>query len=231
MKNSLIICLMFLSSCSSIKQINHLSNDDVIEKLEKSSQMKINEVEVKETQEDLQLTRVKSFKGFSKVEIDKFWKYSDVVDNITHSKCFENYIKSYPGLLNNKNQTRDELLKELRSSKPLLNFVMYYKNNSTVGYTYPNSDTIWMNRKFHKNYSLAESAANLAHERSHKLGYTHDFNRSSRRSDQVPYPVGAGIKACAYDINYDLNKRERVRICYRNWKSLWLSKRCYWKIK
>lgn len=238
MKFLSLLLLAVLVSCASHKRIDHLSDGKIVEtEIESVPAMgfapapELEEVEVKLLDKDLNVLEVKSFKGFTEAEIDRFWKYSDVVDNITHSDCFANYLKKYPDLLNNKNQSREELIEELRTVKPKLNFVMYYANNGTVGYTYANSDTIWMNRKSHRNYSLAESAANLGHERSHKLGYTHDFKRTSRRSDQVPYPVGAGIKACAYDINYDLGERERVKVCYRSWKSLWLKKYCYWKIK
>lgn len=188
-------------------------------------------VETAPISKDLNLLEVKSFKGFTKDEIGRFWQYSAIVDNVTNSPCYKKYITDFPDLINNKDQTREELLDNLKREKPRLNFVMYYKNNSTVGYTYANSDTIWMNRKFHSRYSLAQSAANLAHERSHKLGFTHDFKKTTRRSRQAPYPIGAGIKTCYKNNDYDVAQAERMRVCYRSWRSLWLKKYCYWRVK
>jgi len=240
-----LLLLLFLFGCSSYQRIETLSNGDLVlvdqvQTVQTSSfaplvqpeEIEHQEVEVNKTDKDLELIKVKSFKGFTDREIEKFWQASKTVNKVTHSKCFEKYITDFKDLLNNKSQTRAELIEELRSSKPEINFVMYYKNNSTVGYTYGNSDTIWMNRKFHGNYSLAQASANLGHERSHKLGYGHDFKNTSRRSRQTPYPIGAAIRACANDINYELSEQDKVRVCYRTWKSwLWIKPVCYWKIK
>lgn len=229
MKNLMLLLMLALTfSCAQQQVVKH-GIDGTVQQL--ATDKEIQEVENVPTTRDLELLEIKSFKGFTKAEMGRFWQYSKIVDEVTHSECFGNYIKNYPGLLNNRDETRDELLHRLRTIKPKLNLVMYYKNNRTVGYTYANSDTIWMNRKFHGGYSLHQSAANLAHERAHKLGYTHDFKRTSRRPNQVPYPVGAGIKKCSQDINYDIKEAERVRVCHRIWWTLWIKKSCYWKLK
>lgn len=221
--------LLVLSFGCAQQQVVQHSFDGTVQEL--PSEIKGQEIEAVPTDRDLELLEVKSFQGFTGPEVARFWQYSKIVDEVTHSECFANYIKNFPGLINNKDETRDELITSLRSQKPKLNFVMYYKDNGTVGYTYANSDTIWMNRKFHGGYSLHESAANLGHERSHKLGYTHDFNRTSRRSQQVPYPVGAAIKSCSKNINYDIKEAERVQVCHRVWWTFWIKKSCYWRIK
>lgn len=223
------LILLLLVSCAIQQQKIEKTTYGEIKSI--SAEVETKEVTTAPTAEDLELLEVKSFSGFTKAEISRFWQYSKIVDEITHSQCFENYINGFPNLINNKDQTKKELLANLRSEKPQLNFVMYYKNNSTVGYTYPNSDTIWMNRKFHSNYTLHQSAANLAHERSHKLGYTHDFKRTARRSRQAPYPIGDGIRKCSQNINYNLDTKQRVRVCYRSWRQLWLRKNCYWRLK
>ncbi len=91
----------------------------------------------------------------------------------------------------------------LRASETLLpgedneidvDITLYYSNNSTVGYTYPNVIGIWVNDKFFSTYTLGKVAANVVHEWTHKLGYTHDFNRTSQRSYSVPYGVGSIVE-------------------------------------
>lgn len=224
MKNLLVLYWILLTACGTVK-LEKLSTGEVIEK---DDIAEIKEVETKSIEKDLELLEVKSFKGFTQSEVGRFWQYSKLVDDITHSKCFADYLTNYKQLINNKLETVDNLILTLRSQKPKLNFVMYYSPKSTVGYTYENSDTIWFNRKFHGNFSLLESAANLAHERSHKLGYTHDFKNTARRKHQVPYTVGEGMKACADSVGYE---KQKVKACYRSWKSLWLKNYCYWKGK
>ncbi len=230
--------LLFVSCASNTERIEHISE---INEFTKGNNFLENEIETQPefselkkgfVAEDLNLIEVKSLKGFTKKEVNNFWNYLKIVNNITQTDCFENYLVNYQGLLNNKSETRNDLVKNLRSERPALNFVMYYKNNGVVGYTYPNSDTIWLNRKFHQNYTLEESAANLAHERSHKLGYTHDFKRTSRRVNQVPYPVGSAIKACFKNKDFDITKAKKIKVCKRSWRNwLWLKPVCYWTIK
>lgn len=75
-----------------------------------------------------------------------------------------------------------------------INITLYYANNSTVGYTYPDTDKIWVNNKFFASYSLSKIAANIVHEWTHKLGFTHDFRRTQRRNFSVPYGVGTIVQ-------------------------------------
>ena len=75
-----------------------------------------------------------------------------------------------------------------------IDITLYYSNNSTVGYTYPNVDRIWVNNKFFANFTLGKVAANVAHEWTHKIGFGHDFNRTASRPYSVPYGVGSIIQ-------------------------------------
>lgn len=75
-----------------------------------------------------------------------------------------------------------------------LNVTLYFKNNGTVGYTYPNKNQIWVNDKFFANFTLGKVAANVVHEWTHKLGFEHDFNRTTQRNFSVPYGVGTIIQ-------------------------------------
>lgn len=75
-----------------------------------------------------------------------------------------------------------------------VDLTLYYSNNSTVGYTYPNTNRIWVNNKFFSTYTHGSVAANVAHEWLHKLGYGHDFERTTRRNYSVPYGVGGIVR-------------------------------------
>ncbi|MCO4754311.1 MAG: hypothetical protein KC478_07500 [Bacteriovoracaceae bacterium] len=75
-----------------------------------------------------------------------------------------------------------------------LDITLYYRNNSTVGYTYPNTTRIWVNSKFFNTYTLGQVAANAVHEWTHKLGYGHSYNNTPERPYSVPYGVGTIIK-------------------------------------
>lgn len=229
-----LLFILFVVACSTktvrVETTNGANEVEITSESEINKASLVNEVEVKEVEGDNNTLQAKSFKGFTKEEIAKFWKVSAAVDKAVNSKCYEDYVLGREKLLTNKGNTRLEVITEHRGKKPALNFVMYYKNNSTVGYTYPNSDTIWMNRKFHRNYSIASAGANLHHETSHKLGYSHDFSRTARRNDQVPYLVGSAVKKCIKNPDYDLGEEPKKKFktyCKRVWYKLWLGKNCY----
>ncbi|MBD65386.1 MAG: hypothetical protein CME62_09270 [Halobacteriovoraceae bacterium] len=75
-----------------------------------------------------------------------------------------------------------------------IDITLYFTNNSVVGYTYPNSERIWVNDKFFTSNSLGQVAANIMHEWTHKIGFGHDYNRTARRPYSVPYAVGSIVR-------------------------------------
>ncbi len=75
-----------------------------------------------------------------------------------------------------------------------VDLTLYYRNNSTVGYTYPNTSRIWVNNKFFSSFTLGKVAANVSHEWTHKIGFGHDFKKTARRAYSVPYAVGTIIQ-------------------------------------
>ena len=76
-----------------------------------------------------------------------------------------------------------------------LNLTLYHAHNKTVGYTYPNTSEIWVNRKFFENYTLGEVANNAMHEWLHKIGFEHSFYNNSDRPFTVPYAIGEIVEA------------------------------------
>lgn len=75
-----------------------------------------------------------------------------------------------------------------------LDITLYYSNNSTVGYTYPDTVQIWVNSKFFNSYNYGQVAANAVHEWTHKLGYGHSYYNNSSRPYSVPYGIGTIIR-------------------------------------
>lgn len=74
---------------------------------------------------------------------------------------------------------------------------LYHQTTKTIGYTYPNTVRIWMNKKYFNNYTPEKVADNLMHEWMHKLGFTHATQWSKDRDHSVPYAIGYIIEELA----------------------------------
>lgn len=75
-----------------------------------------------------------------------------------------------------------------------LQLELYYNSNNTVGYTYPNTVKVWMNRKYFTPYTPAQVAGNMFHEWTHKLGFDHATTYTVARDSSVPYAIGYFIR-------------------------------------
>lgn len=67
---------------------------------------------------------------------------------------------------------------------------LYYGGSGVIGYTNPDTATIYMNSYYYDDYTPAEVVGNITHEWLHKLGYDHDYNSTYRRPYSVPYAIG-----------------------------------------
>lgn len=74
---------------------------------------------------------------------------------------------------------------------------LYHQATTTIGYTYPNTVRIWMNKKYFNKYTPIKVADNLMHEWMHKLGFTHATTYSKDRDHTVPYAVGYLVEELA----------------------------------
>jgi hypothetical protein len=74
---------------------------------------------------------------------------------------------------------------------------LYHQRTNTIGYTYPNTVRIWINKKYFAKYSPVKVADNLMHEWMHKLGFTHATRWSKSRDHSVPYAIGYLIEELA----------------------------------
>lgn len=157
-------------------------------------------IELKEVPSDLlnlnrdnknSFSNVTKFSGFTENEMDRFWLYSKKMNEVISTKCFKSFIYNKK-LTETNSKTNHEVLKEILTKSVDVQFTMYYSRKRTIGYTYPNQNRIWFNRRYHASFSICESASNMAHETTHKIGYDHlgVFDSS------VPYSVGEGIELC-----------------------------------
>ena len=141
------------------------------------------EKKMRESIERLML--VVNSKGFKQRVLDHEYKGEKTfVDNngLTNEQIYEQIMEGAETLSPEVDEEID------------LNITLYYKNNSTVGYTYPNRDRIWVNDKFFATNRYGKVAANLLHEWTHKIGFGHDRSRTASRPYSVPYGVGTIIK-------------------------------------
>lgn len=82
-----------------------------------------------------------------------------------------------------------------------LTLVAYLDEDAvTVGYTYPNTHKIWMNRKYFGRQNAAEVTTNMVHEWLHKLGFDHDSSPTPERRFSVPYSVGYIVRRLAQEL-------------------------------
>lgn len=108
---------------------------------------------------------------------------------------------------------------------------LYHKNNSTIGYTYPNTPWTWLNNKFYSKFSQAEAAGNLVHEWLHKLGFGHD---SAKEHTSVPYAIGYLVRDMVRQMESrwymplqlvdeefkTLPVKQKKYVCRRSWRTL-----------
>ncbi len=74
---------------------------------------------------------------------------------------------------------------------------LYKQSTNTIGYTYPNTNRIWVNTKYFNKYTPVQVADNLFHEWLHKLGFDHAIKYSKSRNYSVPYAIGYLVEELA----------------------------------
>ena len=96
-----------------------------------------------------------------------------------------------------------EELQPIKNGQMDVELELIEAEGKTVGYTYPDTKRIWINRKFFNSFNTADIANNLFHEWMHKLGYDHAPEYSVERNYSVPYAIGSimGELARVYDQN------------------------------
>lgn len=171
-----------------------------------------------------ELTPIPEVSFYTNVGMDKSFDLSqsqrveyalELIVEIVQSEDFKKRVlsHSYQGdktYVNNLNLSNEEIyqklllaaedLRQIEDNTMDMTATLYYSNNSTVGYTYPNTMNIWLNTKFFNDYSIPELCNTLFHEWTHKLGFDHDSNVTTRRNYSVPYGIGEIVETLAKSI-------------------------------
>lgn len=142
-----------------------------------------------------------SFADFTYTTNDIYYKNKILaaqvkVNDTIKSQCFKDFIMKRSRLEQTNGKTRDQVIEDIRSQSVSINVNTYRKNNGVIGFRQPPSKDININKYFHDQYFACSSAANLAHESSHVIGYTHDFKLTKRRPYSVPYTISSAFNVC-----------------------------------
>ncbi len=90
-----------------------------------------------------------------------------------------------------------EMLVPGKNGKMDVELELYHQNTATIGYTYPNTNRIWINTRYFNRYTPVQVADNLFHEWLHKLGFDHALKHSISRNFSVPYAIGYLVEELA----------------------------------
>lgn len=119
-------------------------------------------------------------------QINTPWFKNEIIFSLFTSTTLDNY-SIYNLIMSGKEVLQPEVDNEIDVDITIYNTWPWV---GTIGYTYPDTIRTWINRKYFKQFSVADIAANIAHEYCHKLGFTHPFYDSEERRSSVPYVVG-----------------------------------------
>lgn len=184
MKNLILLFVLTLAACSTQQTTKPVVNNVPTTKPVVKEPVKVS------------MVNVLSYSGFTNKELTKASAYIPVMNKTIASKCFEDFMVRR-NLIETNGKSRDQVVNDLRTKQVDIHLITYYKRFSKVaGYTYPNVNKIWLNRKYHGGASLCSEASNLAHELSHKLEYGHDYNATQSRPYTVPYSINAAFTVC-----------------------------------
>ena len=139
---------------------------------------------------------IHGMKNFSPAERAKFKKAMNELVKVINSREF--YVRWMAlELVQTNGLTNKELYDLLMSGNSKfqnnndrdidVQITMYYSYKRVVGYTYPSTWATWINRKFFRNFTEAEIAANVFHEDWHNKGLGH-----KRASDHMSVPYAGG---------------------------------------
>lgn len=159
-----------------------------------------------------------SFTNFTSSQEEKVRRAAALVRKVIASRAFKDAVLAHKfngekTFANNNGLTNLQVYNKILWGSevlyPTLNMAMdvelevYFENSNTIGYTYPDTTRIWMNKKYLDGFTPVEVADNLFHEWVHKLGFTHDVAATPSRPYSVPYALGYLVKRLANSIDRD----------------------------
>lgn len=210
----LVLSLVLLVSCQSIRSPRSLQKEQKKENKLSDARRDISSVQVQEipdlaTTWDAQL----NFVNFTPVEENKVRQAVEILKKVVASKEFKDRIINftYRGkkqFIDNAGRSNEEIYYMIlegaerigntsKNNMMDVELELYHQTTKTIGYTYPNTVRIWMNKKYFNRYTPLKVADNLMHEWMHKLGFGHEISWSQDRDYSVPYAVGYLVEELA----------------------------------
>lgn len=154
-----------------------------------------------------------SFVNFSDEQKDKVLKAVALMKKIIMSDEFRERVLAHTvngkkTFVDNLGMTNEEIYKKISDGAELIGdtsknstmnveLELFHSATKTIGYTYPDTNRIWINTKYFQNYTVIKVADNLMHEWMHKLGFDHDKIYSVSRNYSVPYAIGYLVEELA----------------------------------
>lgn len=146
-----------------------------------------------------------AFINLTNTQQDKMLRAIEIIKKVVATEEFREKVlnHTYKGVKTyidnggyNNSQIYQKILDAAEALTPYKNNYMdaevelYYASTNVIGYTYPNTQRIWINTKYFDVYTPAGIAHNLFHEWMHKLGFGHAQSWSESRDYSVPYALG-----------------------------------------
>lgn len=130
---------------------------------------------------------------------EKEWNFiqdAQVKTNETiNSTCFASFMLER-NLIQTNGLSNKDVLDSLVGKNTEIDVEMYYTLKRVLGYTLPNVNKEWINRRFMLKWNTCDLASLLGHETSHKKGYDHAFYSTPTRQYSVPYSINEAFKQC-----------------------------------
>jgi len=152
--------------------------------------------------------RIDFFRGDS-LELDKYNRAASLLEKVINSEEFKDEVLKAKFSMN-ENLSNEKIYEkfisgstDLQGTKDsVLNFSieMYSASGRVVGYTYAYTTTIFSNRSYFKEASLAEVCCNMAHEYCHKIGFADKKYRWFIDRNAVTYTIGSIVQKIAEKI-------------------------------
>lgn len=137
---------------------------------------------------------------FNEAQADRFKSILVKVETILNSPEFKSEVlghthKGAPGFFDSID-TPAKVYETLTAKPWQIEYIIKYRrfSTSTIGYTYPSVSWVAIYADKFRSMADCQIAANVAHEYSHKLGYTHSMKWTKDRPYSVPYGLGAIVE-------------------------------------
>lgn len=151
--------------------------------------------------------------GFSESHKEKIQEASELIKEVIATQEFKDKVLGYTykgkrQFSDNNGLTNEQIYQKILEGSEKFTpgkdnqmdlFLKSYsdKGSTTVGYTYKTVKQVWMNTKYLSMYPAHKITTNMVHEWLHKIGFTHDVDKTAKRPHSVPYAVGYIVRDLA----------------------------------